>query len=136
MIFVDSSVWIAAMLDEARAGQTCRDLLRAHERDLATSDAVLTEVWNLLAVRRSPGIATGACLDLVTSVEALPVDAGTRIRAAAALQQWEDQAFSYADALSFALMERHGVSTAFSLDHHFRVFRSGPRRTQTFDVLP
>ena len=38
------------------------------------------------------------------------------------LAQFEDKDFSYADALSFVLMERLGVRTALAFDAHFRQY--------------
>ena len=35
------------------------------------------------------------------------------------LRQYEDQDFSYTDAVSFAVMEYYGIRQAFSLDQHF-----------------
>jgi len=35
------------------------------------------------------------------------------------LGQYQDQDFSYADAVSFVAMRRHGIDRAFSFDRHF-----------------
>jgi predicted nucleic acid-binding protein len=37
------------------------------------------------------------------------------------LRQYDDQDFSYADAVSFAVMRQRGVSEAFTFDHHFSI---------------
>jgi len=43
------------------------------------------------------------------------------LQAEAILGRYKDQAFSYVDAVSFAVMQQQNISTAFSFDHHFRV---------------
>ncbi|RLB04974.1 MAG: VapC toxin family PIN domain ribonuclease, partial [Deltaproteobacteria bacterium] len=35
------------------------------------------------------------------------------------LMQYEDQAFSYTDAVSFAVMKQYGITQAFSFDQYF-----------------
>jgi uncharacterized protein len=48
---------------------------------------------------------------------------------------WRDQDFSIVDRTSFAVMRRLGIDDAASLDDHFSVFRFGPRRRQSFNVV-
>ena len=43
-------------------------------------------------------------------------------RAVEIIEHYADKAFSYTDATSFAIIERRGISTAFSLDRHFAQF--------------
>jgi predicted nucleic acid-binding protein len=38
------------------------------------------------------------------------------------ITQYSDKDFSLTDAISFAVMERLGIKTAFSLDRHFTQF--------------
>jgi predicted nucleic acid-binding protein len=47
-----------------------------------------------------------------------------------------DQTFSLVDCTSFAVMERHGIEEAFTLDRHFRLYRYGPGHRKSFGVLP
>ena len=42
-------------------------------------------------------------------------------RGVAILRQYDDQAFSYADAVSFALMKQRRITEVFAYDQHFRV---------------
>ena len=48
---------------------------------------------------------------------------------------WRDQDFSIVDHTCFAVMHRLGIDDAASLDDHFSVFRFGPRRRQSFNVV-
>lgn len=47
-----------------------------------------------------------------------------------------DQDFSLSDRISWAVMERLGLSDAISLDRDFRVYRYGPDRRRALNVLP
>lgn len=42
-------------------------------------------------------------------------------QAKAILRKYKDHAFSYADAVSFALMKQRGIADVFTYDEHFRV---------------
>jgi predicted nucleic acid-binding protein len=41
------------------------------------------------------------------------------VRALDILTRYTDKDFSYTDATSFAVMERLGIGTVFTFDHHF-----------------
>ena len=49
-------------------------------------------------------------------------------QALAVLARYQDQDFSYTDAVSFAIMERLGIRTAFAFDADFRIYG--------FEVVP
>ena len=48
---------------------------------------------------------------------------------------YDDQDFSIVDRTSFAVMERLGITRAASFDHHFAVYRYGPRRERAFQIV-
>ena len=48
---------------------------------------------------------------------------------------WHDQDFSIVDRTSFAVMRRLGIDNVASLDDHFSVFRFGPTRRQSLNVV-
>jgi uncharacterized protein len=43
-------------------------------------------------------------------------------RATAIIRQYDDKAFSFTDAASFAVMQRLGIRHAFTFDRHFQQF--------------
>lgn len=47
------------------------------------------------------------------------------------LFRYEDRNFSFADAVSFVVMERLGIQYAFTFDHHF--VQDGPQGSNTDD---
>lgn len=136
VIFVDTSAWYEATADEGSVAHAIERVMDDNAADLATSVPVLTELWSLTASRRSVTLATAACLDISINAEVLTVDREDHDRALAIMRGWSDQAFSYADATSFALMARMKIDTVLSLDDHFRVYRHGRHRAQALRVLP
>lgn len=136
MIFIDTGIWFEAEVGSGDASQATHALLQQHESELVTSSPVLAELWNLIAVRRSPHRATRACIDVAASVDLLHIEQQDHDRALGVLATWRDQTFSYADALSFVLAEREGIEVVGSFDDHFRVYRYGPDRGNAFRVLP
>jgi predicted nucleic acid-binding protein len=44
------------------------------------------------------------------------------VKAVAILRSHDDKTYSYCDALSFAVMERLGISEAIAFDRHFREY--------------
>jgi predicted nucleic acid-binding protein len=134
-VFVDSSVWFAALVardhDNARAKSVLRNFA-----ERVTTDHVLVETWLLLnsryrregAERLWEGIRQGgARLEFVT-----PAD----LEAAWAIgKAFPDQQFSLVDRTSFAVMERLGIKRVASFDDDFAVYRYGRGRDRAFEVI-
>ena len=135
-VFVDTSAWVAAQIGPEDVAEAISGLLEDRAERLVTSAHVLTETWSLLAVRAGPALARAVVLDVSASASVLHGDAEAHQDALGIMRLWADQAFSYADATSFALMIRQRIDTAVTLDQHFRVFRHGRDRREAFHVLP
>jgi predicted nucleic acid-binding protein len=124
--FVDTSAWyplvVAKHPDHARLSSALRTLIRNHHR-LVTTNLVVAETHALL-VRR---VGRAAALTFVQTVGEPPnvvVPSSREIEAAAErdwLARYDDQEFSFADAVSFAVMTERGIRDALTLDHHFVV---------------
>jgi predicted nucleic acid-binding protein len=90
-----------------------------------TSDYVFIESW--LLIRNKLGRPAAMTFwqtirkGVVVLLPTAPVDLE---RAWQICEQYADQDFSLVDAISFALMERLNISTAFAFDHHFAVYRA------------
>lgn len=124
-IFVDTSAWIA-LADEndnwhQDAPKIYLGLLQDYQR-LVTTNLIIAE--SHIALRQRLGF--GVSMDFVVRVRS-----GTRllrihsteeleIQAEAILERYADQDFSYADAVSFAVMHERGIKDVFTYDHHFR----------------
>jgi hypothetical protein len=125
-LFVDSSVWLGFV--SARDGRhaDADRLIRAallHKHRLFTSDLVLAEVQRLLLFRAGARAAAAALARLSTSpsLDLLFPDLAIHREAQAYLAKYADQAFTYTDAASFALMKAHRCDAALTFDRHFLV---------------
>ena len=124
--FVDTSAWyplvVAKHPDHARLSSALRALIRNHRR-LVTTNLVVAETHALLL--RRVGHATA--LTFIQTVGETPnvVVRSSRELEAAAERDWiaryDDQDFSFADAVSFAVMAERDIRDALTLDHHFVV---------------
>jgi len=132
-IFVDAGAWIA--LSNVRdkyhtaAIPVYQQLL--HERWLlVTTDLVVAEAH--VVIRRVGGY--GPAMRFLESLRKTPrlirmyANAALDAQAEAILRRYADQDFSFADAVSFAVMQERGITEAFAFDQHFR--------TAGFALLP
>jgi predicted nucleic acid-binding protein len=125
-VFVDTSAWypLAVAADPAHAGLS--DALRARVRAgrrVVTTNLVVAETHAML-VRRA---GRRAALAFVRTV-GLPPNAvvwSTPDLEERAVTDWlerfRDQDFSFADAVSLAVMAERGIEEALALDRHFTV---------------
>ncbi len=135
MLFVDSSVWFAMMVDRDHDNQRAKSIMTSQE-DFMVTDHVVVETWLLLNSRHSrdaaeffwSGIRNGAA-------EFEPVTPADLDTAWAIGELYDDQDFSIVDRTSFAVMERLGITRVASFDHHFAVYRYGPKRDRAFQIV-
>jgi predicted nucleic acid-binding protein len=123
-IFVDSGAWLALAHDRdqhhARASHIYPQLL-AKSRRLITTNLVVAECHSLLLKYKGRGVALLFLQTLNQSprIEQIHSAADLEADAVKILQRFEDQDFSFTDAVSFALMKRRGIRAAFAFDRHF-----------------
>ena len=123
-LFVDAGGWIAlANADDqhhARAAAAYPGFLRAYRR-LLTTTLVVAETF--IALRLGLGHAAAVrFLDLLEAsprIHRVPVERALERDAEQLLRQFHDQRFSYADAVSFAVMRSLAVTDAFAFNEHF-----------------
>jgi len=90
---------------------------------LVTTNLVLAEVHRLLLFRAGPR-AAAAALDRLEESERLTIEFATVAhhgRARAWLDRLANQTITYTDAVSFAVMDALGCTTALTFDHDFLV---------------
>jgi uncharacterized protein len=124
-VFADSSAYYATAVARDANHSAARTILERLERDRAqlfTTRYVLAETHALLiARRRDPAEA----LRVLTRIEEsrgttlVPTTGADELRAREILTQYQDHLFTLADALSFAVMERLRIPTAFTFDSDF-----------------
>jgi uncharacterized protein len=134
-LFVDTSIWFAAVdmddLDNSRA----KAVLRSGE-SLIITDLVLAEAWTLIHHKLNRNAADRFWAGLRSGIAAIePVTVADLESAWQIGQSWRDQDFSIVDRTSFAVMQRLGIARAASFDNHFAVYRYGPNRRQSFNVV-
>jgi len=124
--FVDTSGWyplvVARHPDHARISAALRALIRNHRR-LVTTNLVVAETHTLL-LRRVGRTTALTFLQTVGESPNVVVRSSRELEAAAErdwLTRYDDQDFSFADAVSFAVMTERGIRDALTLDHHFVV---------------
>ena len=123
-LFVDTSAWFALAdpEDRAHAGVT-RELRDAVQRGvrIVTTNLVVAETHALLLRR----VHRAAALAFVREVGRQPnvVVSNSPEHEARAQRDWleryDDQDFSFTDAVSFAVMTERGTRDALALDRHF-----------------
>jgi predicted nucleic acid-binding protein len=133
--FVDTSVWYAAVDGADRNHRRAVKTLESAER-VVTSDHALVEAWLLTNARLGRSTAERLFKVLRETAAIEYVSPADLDRAWAIGLEFPDQDFSLVDRTSFAIMLRLGIHTAASFDTDFRVFRYGPRRRASFEVVP
>jgi predicted nucleic acid-binding protein len=126
---------ILAFLDGADAWhQPCRDALAELRLPLATSIAVLTELFHLVgdSVRETDAawrfIHSGAITLLPIAEHELPEIEGL-------MRKYRDRPMDFADATLVHLAQRESISTIFTVDRgDFEIYRIGGRKR--FRIVP
>jgi predicted nucleic acid-binding protein len=131
-VFIDTSVWFAAVVARDNDNARAKSILGSI-RNRLTTDHVLVETWLLLRSRFSIEAANRFWSDVRRSVRIETVTQGDLDRA------WNiafaDQDFSIVDRTSFVVMERLGMSDVASFDAHFAVYRYGAKRDRAFNIV-
>jgi predicted nucleic acid-binding protein len=123
---VDSSAWIAFLSARDQHHADADRMFRkavAKKRLMLTTNLVLAEIHRLLLYRAGIG-AAAAALERIEASALVKIEfAGAELHSAARtwLKKLSRHPISYADAVSFAVMEAAGCKEAMSFDHHFRL---------------
>ncbi len=138
-MLVDTGAWYALADTSDRYHEEAKRFYteQAGRTSFVTTEMIVAETWALLSAHLSrPAALTfwGTLRDArIPVVTADPVDLEAAWHIA---QAFQDQAFSFVDCTTFALMERLGIHEAFAFDAHFLVYRFGPGRQRAFRRRP
>jgi predicted nucleic acid-binding protein len=124
-VFVDTSAFVGKFLEEdehhRRATSVMRSLLREGRHFISTDyifDEVVTRMRGLgghsNAVKAGDGILQSEVIELID------VDPHLRKEAWKLFRKYKDQKLSFTDCSSFAVMEKFGISEAFTFNDDFR----------------
>ena len=124
MIFVDTSAWYAAFVPGDPNHAAADAWRKGNREELVTTDYVLSEVVTLLRAKgeKTRSVRIGESLfseDLARLHWATRQDV---LRAWSVFRDFADKDWSFADCVSYAVIERLGVEKAFAFDQHFRQF--------------
>ena len=131
-VFVDSSAYLALLDVDDEHHREAREIIQelAHARYRQfTTNVLLIESHALILSVLGRDRAAQFLQDMAESnTVVIRVRAADEERAKQILFQYTDKDFSFADALSFTVMERLGIRLAFSFDRDFAQYG--------FTVLP
>jgi len=123
-LFVDTGAWYA-LADRSdqhhnEAVEIYPKLLSSYH-PLKTTNLIIAETYIL--IRRSIGYQPAIFFleNIAASPRVVKIysDSILEETAESILGQYQDQDFSYTDAVSFAVMKQYGITEAFSFDKHF-----------------
>ena len=125
---------ILALLDRRdRWHQRCVEALDKLRLPLATSVAVLTELFHLVG-DRSEEVAAAWGFLRSGAVKVVPIEGEALPELEALMEQYRDRPMDFADATLVQLARREGLTTIFTVDNDdFETYRiAGKRRFQIF----
>lgn len=129
-VFVDTSAYFAlADARDAHHEEAIRILRRARELGLRhyTTNVLVVECHALMLSALGVDRAARFLRDVeASSTTMIRVRARDEERAKQLLYRYSDKDFSFADAISFAVMERLSISYAFTFDQHFSQYGFTP----------
>jgi predicted nucleic acid-binding protein len=128
---IDANAIVAIVDAKDDWHRRCREALDGTPIPLATSAAVLAEVFHLLAAHE-----VGSAWRFLTSgiVTLLPIGDADALDLQRLMLKYADRPMDLADATLVRLAEREGLTTILTVDRDFDVYRIGGRRA--FRVLP
>lgn len=126
MIFVDTSVWYSMVVETDEQHAAVNAFLADNRLDLLTTDYIVDETLTLLRARsrNSRAIKLGKAFfeHRIAIVHKITED--DLAEAWNIFQSYDDKEWSYTDCTSKVIIEKLGITTALSLDHHFQQFGS------------
>ena len=125
-VFVDTGGFYAALNRRDAHHRDAARLLRRGQREqwlLFTTNFVLAESHALILVRMGREQAWAFLQAVVTGqTNVIRAEEADERRARAIIERYQDKAFSYCDAVSFAVMERLNIQNVIAFDDHFRQY--------------
>jgi uncharacterized protein len=125
-VFVDTSAFYALIDKTDVMHQRAVDYLhrvQAQNDRLISTDAVIEETYTLLVQSLGHRAAWVFRDRLMSSqVRVFPITTEIKDRAWQIARTYDDKLFSFVDCTSFAMMEAHGLHSAFTFDRHFEQY--------------
>lgn len=121
MRLVDTSFWVALLLPRDGHHAEARAIWEADPGSLLCTHHVVGETWTFLRRRAGHGAAV-SFLDAVSAsprVAAVHAEAAVEAEALRWLRRHDERAYSFVDAVSFAVMRRRRLTEALAFDGDF-----------------
>jgi predicted nucleic acid-binding protein len=124
MIFVDTSVWYSAYVEEEPDYEAAKVLIDTPSGRLVTTDYVIDELLTLLVARGHRRIAKilGRLLWWEAICKIIWIEQSDVESAWNVFESFDDKNWSFTDCVTYAVMKRLGISEAYALDEHFKQF--------------
>lgn len=124
MIFADTSGWYAGIEESDPNHVPADQFLRQNSERVITTDYVIDETLTLLRARgkNHRAMLLGEELFQSGDVSLYYLTPDDILAAWEVFQQFADKEWSFTDCTSKVVMEKLGITHAFSFDHHFRQF--------------
>jgi predicted nucleic acid-binding protein len=125
-LFIDTGAWLAVIDSKDQYHESAREFYNRVIREgflFVTTNLVIAETYTI-ACRRLGHRTAIRFLDLIEASHRLAEVWSTpelEVVAAGTLRSYDEQDFSYVDAVSFAVMDAQQLQTAFTFDRHFDV---------------
>ena len=133
-VLVDTGALLALLDENDEWSRTCTAAVRQLRLPLATSEAVLTELF-YLAGSNSYRMEEAWTLVRSGMLVLLPIDHSELPAMHALMSRYADRLMDFADATLVYLAQREGISTVFTVDHaDFETYRIDGRRR--FRIIP
>ena len=138
-MIVDTGAWYAIADRSDRHHRAARRFYKQHAATgiFVTTDLIMAETCALLAghLGRHAALTFWETLrdtrTTILTIDAIDLESAWHI-----VQAYPDQAFSFVDCTTFAVMQRMGIDEAFAFDSHFLIYRFGSQRQRAFRRLP
>jgi uncharacterized protein len=123
LIFVDTSAFLAFYYLRDQYHTPAVQLWTALEPPAVTSNHVVDEFATALGRRVGSRFAADRVADLYASpvIDVLQSTRADELDAILWMRKYADQDISFTDCVSFALMRRRRIRTAFTFDRHFKL---------------
>jgi hypothetical protein len=123
-IFVDTSARIAIINPSDKYHLTAKEFygdVLTQKRRLLISNLIVSETYTNLVWKlgHHKAISFLNIIEQSSSVQCVWSSQELEAQARDILRRYDDQDFSYTDAVSFALMQHMKLTQAFAFDHHF-----------------
>ncbi len=131
---IDTGALLALLTADDRWHERCRDAFANARLPLATTSAVIAEMFYFL-LRRGGSASPGWKLLRSGAVRVLPITDADSADLERLMEKYADRPMDYADATLVWLAERESLSTILTIDHDdFETYRIGAKKR--FRVVP